>query len=80
GERFELSFEAGPGGEGERTFLLASTGYYMEWIRGAWLESPAASFDPSDAALVEALRRWSGARPTYEAAFLSVRFPVEVGR
>ncbi|CAN5784974.1 hypothetical protein BH20GEM1_BH20GEM1_01320 [soil metagenome] len=80
GERFELTFDVGPSGEDERTFLLASTGYYVEWIRGAWLESPAASFDPSDAALVEALRRWRGTRSTYEAAFQRVRFPVEAGR
>jgi hypothetical protein len=80
GERFELRFDPGPGNEGERTFLLASTGYYVEWIRGAWLESPVASFDPSDAALVEALRRWSDARPNYEAAFQRIRFPVEAGR
>ena len=80
GERFELSFDTGPGSPGERTFLLASTGYYVEWIRAAWLDSPAASFDPSDAALVDALRRWRDARDTYEAAFQRVRFPVEAGR
>jgi hypothetical protein len=52
----------------------------VEWIRGAWLDSSVASFDPSDAALVEALRRWRDTRSTYEAAFQRVRFPVEAGR
>lgn len=61
-----------------RTFLLASQGYYTEWIRGAWIKSATAApaFTPSDTALADVLRRWRLTQPTLERQFYASRIPV----
>jgi hypothetical protein len=79
GQRFSIRFETGPTpASTARTFFLASQGYYIEWVRGHWVQSAKreGTFEPSDEALLEALRRWSTKRESYEPRFHAVRFPV----
>ena len=78
GQRFTAVFEAGHVARGEvRTFFLESQGYYIEWIRPGWIASgrDTAAFEPSDAALFTALRRWRVAQDSFERRFASTRIP-----
>jgi hypothetical protein len=81
GQRFGVVFDVGTAdrttGGSERTFLLASQGYYTEWVRGAWIKAPtAAVFTPSDLTLADVLRRWQAKRTTFERQFYTSRVPV----
>jgi len=79
GQRFFLSFATGPNPAGaSRTFLLASQGYYIEWLRGSWLrtERLASTFTPTDDALVSTLRRWRSEQTDLERRFAATRVPV----
>lgn len=78
GQRVVLRFEPLPLAPGERrTFLLASQGYYTEWLRGEWLRAAEPRvFVPGEAALVEALRRWREQQGSMEARFETLRVPV----
>jgi hypothetical protein len=79
GQRFRMSFDVEPIGAGEaRTFLLASQGYYTEWVRGSWIKAArdSVSFRPSRAALVTAIRRWDATRDSVERRFYDTRIPV----
>ena len=75
---FTLDFSVG-GGRGEsRVFLLASQGYYTEWVRGEWIKTGTkeTTFRPGDEALLEALTRWRSKQSELETAFYSTRIPV----
>jgi hypothetical protein len=79
GQRFGIAFDVGRNVPGEgRTFLLASQGYYTEWVRGSWIKAARDSvpFRPSRAALVTAIRRWDGSRDSVERRFYGSRLPV----
>jgi len=79
GQRFFLRFDAGPEpADGARTFLLASQGYYIEWVRRPWLTtSPVAQgFVPGADALYRAVARWREVQDTTERAFYATRVPV----
>ena len=80
GQRFTAAFEVGsaPPAGITRTFLLASQGYYTEWVRRGWLVAPRATrtFVPSDTALAEAIARWRVTQDTLEARFMATRVPV----
>jgi hypothetical protein len=81
GERFWVTFLAGPEpAESGRTFLLASQGYYSEWIRGSWIKqaSDTAKFDPSRSTVERALRRWGAQRDTLDQAFFATKIPMRV--
>ena len=76
---FSAEWDVGAAEPGEsRTFLLAAQGYYVEWMRQQWLrrEPAAAAFQPSDAVVEDALRRWQLARPGMESQFMASRLPV----
>jgi hypothetical protein len=78
GQRFSAVFEAGTVAPGEaRTFLLESQGYYIEWIRPGWIATgrDTTAFQPSDAALLMALRRWRVTQDSFERRFASTRIP-----
>ncbi len=78
GQTFVARFDAGPEpSEGARTFLLASQGYYVEWVRGSWIRSAttAEPFVPTDAAVQLAMRRWAATRDAFEHKFLTSRVP-----
>jgi len=79
GQRFTAEFRPGvAAGDSVRTFLLASQGYYTEWVRNGWLREPRADrkFTPSDTVLAEAIRRWRVTQDTLEARFMATRVPV----
>lgn len=80
GQRFDVRFAAGPiAVDSGRTFFLASEGYYVEWLRASWVRGAhrAATFQPSDDALVDALHRWRAERASYERRFAASRVPVQ---
>lgn len=74
GEHFTALFDVGQlsptanGSETARTFVLASQGFYTEWLRTDWIRGArtAQPFQPSDSTLVAALRRWSLAKDSLE--------------
>lgn len=79
GQRFFVDFNVGQAPAGQsRTFLLSSQGYYTEWIRGAWIQTASSQepFNPTDQALLAALRRWADTRESFEARFVKDRVPV----
>jgi hypothetical protein len=79
GQRFFAEFESGAVAPSvRRTFLLASQGYYTEWIRPSWIAGASGRepFRPSDHALLEALRRWSRTRIEFERQFFGSRVPM----
>jgi hypothetical protein len=82
GQRFTAEFDVGsappPPAGVSRTFLLASQGFYTEWVRRSWLVAPRATrtFTPSDTALAEAIVRWRVTQDTLEARFMATRVPV----
>lgn len=79
GQRFSAVFQtAPPPADSARTFLLASQGYYIEWIRGAWVARNVDSTPPldSDDALLAALARWRASRAGFERQFTDSRVPV----
>ena len=78
GQRFEIEFERPPLLRGEHTLLLGAQGYYVEWVRGKWLEDPVSHepFEPSDGELLRALRRWDDVREDFERDFHAIRIPV----
>jgi hypothetical protein len=79
GQRIFVHFNTGPSPVNQsRTFLLSSQGYYIEWIRGKWLETSTATqpFVPSDESLLTSLRLWSNKRDTFEKQFREARVPV----
>jgi hypothetical protein len=78
GQRYLIEFEPSGSVEGEATFLLASQGYYTEWMRPAWVRTSGET-EPlaiSDDLLLEALQRWITRRPSFEEEFYSSRIPV----
>ena len=80
GERFHVSFDVGPAPVGSaRTFLLASQGYYIEWVRGSWLTrggTDTSTFKPSVATLDRTLRLWESQRDSIDRQFYSTRVPM----
>jgi hypothetical protein len=78
GQRFFLYFETGTRDAEPRTFLLASQGYYTEWIRPMWIRGadPEARFEPSDARLLETIERWRPQRRAFEEQFYRTKIPV----
>jgi hypothetical protein len=78
GQRFEIRFAAGRTAGTARTFLLASQGYYIEWVRGAWIReaSTPVPFVPGDSVLAQTLEHWRREGPEMEVRFASTRIPV----
>ena len=62
----------------ERSFLLASQGYYIEWVRRGWIASSrdTVTFQPNDGALQHAILRWRQAQDSLEQRFFATRVPV----
>ena len=74
GQAFTVSFDVGNITTGARTFMLASQGYYTEWVRGSWIKQASGKpFAPSDAALAEAIKSWHAKQPQMERQFYSTR-------
>jgi hypothetical protein len=79
GQRFRVHFDPGPDRGGEsRSYLLASQGYYTEWIRRDWIRNSTQSsrFLPSDSTLFVAMVRWRARQGELEREFYATRIPV----
>lgn len=81
GQRFFAHFDVGPmPAAGDRTFLLASQGYYVEWLRRGWLAPGSASvsegFQPGPDAVYRAVARWRDVQEEAERSFYASRIPV----
>jgi len=79
GQRFTVRFATGPAPhDSTRTFLLATEGYYTEWIRGSWIRQAVGPrpFVPSDSTLALAVHRWTQVQPEFERRFATSRIPV----
>ena len=74
GQSFTVDFDVGRVTSGTRSFMLASQGYYTEWVRGSWIKNASRTpFTPSDAALLEAIRSWRLKQHEMELQFYSTR-------
>jgi hypothetical protein len=78
GDRFTAEFDAGVAAPGTRTYMVASHGYYSEWIRPQWFPPAAqqAPFAPSRAPVREVLKTWRAAKDSLERTFFVRRVPV----
>ena len=79
GQAFIARWDAGPAPVGRaRTLLLASQGYYIEWVRRGWIASnrDTTTFRPGDAALRTAILRWREVQDSLEPRFFATRVPV----
>jgi len=78
GQRFFVAFNVGSRSDKSRTFLLSSLGYYIEWIRGSWIQTASADgpFQPTDESLLSALNKWRSDREAFEKRFREARVPV----
>jgi len=78
GDQFWIEFDAGRATPDERTFFFAAQGYYVEWLRPAWMKSAALThpFSPANSSMRELLRSWKGGRDSLEAQFFIRRVPI----
>jgi len=79
GERLYLEFHLpDPSTKPHSTLLLATQGYYVEWLRGPWLRNEGLHepFRPADSAILEAMERWQEVMEDFERDFHASRIPV----
>jgi hypothetical protein len=79
GQGYVAKWAVGPESPGAtRTFLLASQGYYTEWVRQTWITAArdTTTFHPSEASISRAIGRWRQAQDTLERRFFATRVPV----
>jgi hypothetical protein len=79
GQFFTAEWQTGtPPADSARTFVLASQGYYTEWIRRGWIAAGRrpTPFTPTDGALAEAVARYRQVKDTLEVRFAATRVPV----
>jgi predicted RNA-binding protein with TRAM domain len=73
-QSFTVRYDVGKSDGTPRTFLLASQGYYTEWVRGSWIKSASGQrFRTNEQSIVAALDRWRAERSTLEHQFYSTR-------
>jgi hypothetical protein len=73
GQALSVEFEVGES-TSSRTWLLASQGYYSEWVRGSWIKSASGKpFAPTNQTLVDAIRSWRSQQSEMEQVFYSTR-------
>jgi hypothetical protein len=76
GQRYAVEFAVGRD-TARRTYLLGAQGYYIEWVRGSWLRTPAdtTAFAPSAATVRALLRSWRASKDSLEQHFFERRVP-----
>ena len=77
GQRFLADFDVGTS-DSPRTFLVASSGYYTEWVRPRWIDGRTTNnaFDPGGTKIQDVLRSWIAAKDSLERRFFTARVPV----
>ncbi len=74
GQHFDAVFDVGPGDNAERTWFLASQGYYSEWVRGDWIKNASGKpFAPTKEVLLDAIRGWRAQQSSMETRFYNQR-------
>ncbi len=75
GESVSLRFNVGEELDGTaRSFFLASEGYYIEWMRSAWLsQEHRKQFDPGTDALLRALNLYAQKRDNMREQFDAIK-------
>ncbi|HEY0673285.1 MAG TPA: hypothetical protein VGD27_13500 [Longimicrobiales bacterium] len=79
GRRVFIDFDVAPPTAGrQQSFLLASQGYYSEWMRPDWLRNNSSQrFIASDKSLFHAMQLWRAQRPQLEQTFYATRIPTQ---
>lgn len=73
GQALSVEFNVGSN-PSPRSWLLASQGYYTEWVRGAWIKSATGKqFVPNDATLADAVASWHSKQVEMEKQFYNSR-------
>ncbi|MGI9233970.1 MAG: hypothetical protein ACR2RD_10105 [Woeseiaceae bacterium] len=77
-DRVSLRFDVGEvPDDRDRTFFLASEGYYMEWMRADWLtEEHRTTFEPGTDALIRAIALYAEKRDTFREQFEATKLVV----
>ena len=74
GQSFSAEFDVGRDTNSDRTFLVATQGYYTEWVRGDWIKNASGKpFTPTNDVLVDAIRGWRSKQKSMEALFYTQR-------
>lgn len=74
GQSFSVEFDVGRDTNTGRTFLVATQGYYTEWVRGDWIKNASGKpFTPTNDVLVDAIRGWRAKQKSMEALFYTQR-------
>lgn len=74
GQSFRVEFDIGNGDTQERTWFLASQGYYTEWVRGDWIRNASGKpFTPTNETLADAIRGWRTKQGSMEQRFYTQR-------
>jgi hypothetical protein len=75
GQSFSVTFHVGQSSNAaNRTWFVASQGYYTEWVRGTWIKNATGKpFTPSNAALVDAIHAWQMKQTEMEKQFYTFR-------
>lgn len=62
----------------DRTYLLATQGYYIEWIRPEWIRRSrqVAPFQPGPGSVERLMAAWMEKKDTFEEAFFGSKIPV----
>jgi hypothetical protein len=78
GDHFSIEFDVGVAPSDTRTFMLASQGYYTEWVRGKWMKTATDSlpFSPARTSMHDVLRTWQASKDTLEQHFFQRRVPI----
>jgi hypothetical protein len=79
GDRFFVEFDVGtdPRRDEARTYLVAATGYYVEWVRPSWIATATDTLPFSSRTTTrEVLHSWIESRDSLERHFFVDRAPV----
>ena len=78
GRRVFVEFDVPKPRQGEQSFVLASQGYYTEWMRPDWVRRKEQKrFEASDASLFLAMQQWRDNATSLERTFYSTKIPTQ---
>jgi hypothetical protein len=86
GESYIVTFNPDPIPEGqERTYLVKSRGFYIEWIRQDWIASPYTTggefeFQLNESSVIKAAQLWLSKKPYFEKQFFESKISHQGGQ